>query len=89
MRELARLRKIDAENAKKPAIEWLLITVSQAAEALQISERTVHTLVDTGHLESIKIGGSRRISFDDVKRLAKTGATLPTVAEREAARSNE
>jgi excisionase family DNA binding protein len=84
-----RMRQIDAENAKKQPVEWLLITVRQTAEALQISERTVHTLVDEGKLESIKIGGSRRIPMDAVRLLAKTGATLPASAARIAARKEE
>ena len=78
-RELARVRKIDIENSRKPAITWLLITTKQAAEALQVSEGTIHNLIKAGQLESLLIGGCRRISFDDVKALARNGATLPTV----------
>ena len=74
MRE--KMRKVDIEGAKQPPLTWLLITVKQAAEALQISERTVHQLIKENRLESIKIGDARRIPLDAVRLLATTGATL-------------
>lgn len=70
---LTATKKADAKSAALPMIHWLLITVKQAAEALQISERTVFMLIDEGFLESVKIGGSRRVSMDSVKALASTG----------------
>jgi excisionase family DNA binding protein len=39
----------------------LLYTVTEAAEALSISRAKVYELFNTGELESVKIGGSRRI----------------------------
>jgi excisionase family DNA binding protein len=58
--------------AVKP-IEVLLITTKQAAEFLQISERTVHSLIANRQLPSIKIGKSRRIFTDDLRTFARTG----------------
>jgi excisionase family DNA binding protein len=83
---LKAIRRKDQEAAKQPAIRWLLVTIRQASEALQVSERTVYSLIDTGALEAVRIGGARRICFDSVRRLATTGASLPTVAERDAAK---
>jgi excisionase family DNA binding protein len=67
----------------------LLVTVEQASEILQVSDRTVFTLIDSGQLSSVKIGSSRRISLDDLRRVAAEGADLPTVVERKAARANQ
>lgn len=39
-------------------------SVKRAAEAMDLSERTVWELVRRGELESIKIGASRRIKRD-------------------------
>lgn len=64
-------------------IPLLLITVKQAADALQLSERTIFNLIDNRKLPSVTFGGSRRIDIEDVRKLAKTGAELPTLAERE------
>lgn len=66
----------------RPKPNILLATVPQVAKTLQVSERTVFNLMDSGKLESVKIGASRRIPMDAVKSLATTGATLPTIAER-------
>jgi excisionase family DNA binding protein len=55
-------------------IEILLITAKQVSEILSVSERTVYNLWYAGHLDSVKLGSSRRFSLDDVKKLAATGA---------------
>lgn len=67
-----------------PVIDVLLVTIKQAAEALQVSERTVFNLLDNGSLESVTFGGARRIPIDSVRNLARTGANLPTLKERAA-----
>jgi excisionase family DNA binding protein len=51
-------------------IECLLVTTKQAAQALQISERTVANLIKSGRLHSTKIGAARRIDLADLRRLA-------------------
>jgi excisionase family DNA binding protein len=58
--------------AVKP-IEVLLITTKQAAEFLQISERTVHSLIASKQLPSVNIGKSRRIFTDDLRNFARVG----------------
>jgi len=68
----------------QPVIEVLLVTVKQASEALQVSERTVMTMIDTGKLDSVKIGDSRRIDIESVRKVAREGASLPTLVERAA-----
>lgn len=72
------LRKKDA-GAAQPPVQWLLITVPQAAVALQVSDRTVYNLIYAGTLTSVKVGGSRRISLDAVKLLATTGTSGATL----------
>lgn len=54
-------------------IEILLLTIPQAARVLQISTRTVETLVSNGQLKSVTIGKSRRIFSDDLRDFARTG----------------
>jgi excisionase family DNA binding protein len=51
----------------------LLLTVERAAERLELSRTKVYELIADGELESIKIGGSRRVPaaalHDYVERL--------------------
>ncbi len=42
----------------------LLLTVKEAAEALGIGRSKVYELVMSGQLESVRIGGSRRVPVD-------------------------
>ncbi len=51
-----------------------LLTTKQAAEALQVSERTIFNLLSSGQLPSINIGRSRRIRVDAIEEFAKNGA---------------
>lgn len=51
-------------------IELLLITVKQAAEALQVSQRTIWNLIERGDLWSVKIANTRRVPLDEIRRLA-------------------
>jgi excisionase family DNA binding protein len=44
-----------------PTERALLLTVSQAADALQISERKAYSLVGAGVLPSIRVGASIRV----------------------------
>ncbi len=61
------------------AIPRLLVTVSEAAETLGLSRSTVYSLLDSGQLESRKIGASRRIPLaaieDYVNRRTKQSWT--------------
>ncbi len=66
--EMDRIRAKVATLAGQPdelprheAIPRLLVTVSEAAETLGLSRSTVYSLMDSGQLESRKIGASRRI----------------------------
>lgn len=54
-------------------IQILLLTTKQTAEALQVSERTVVNLIASGQLPSVKVGGARRVSSDDLRAFAKAG----------------
>ncbi len=69
-------------DRNQPVINVLLVNVKQAAEALQVSERTIFNLMDNGQLPSVKIGDARRIDIEDVRKIARTGASLPTLKER-------
>ncbi len=55
-----------------------LITASQLATLLSISERTVYRLKSSNRLpESINLGGSVRWRLDDVRRWIDAGCQLP------------
>jgi len=66
-----------AQTAVVEPIPVLLVTTKQAAEALQVCERTVFNLLASGELPSVKVRGSRRIFTDDLKAFARVGAQLP------------
>ena len=70
---LAAIAKRDVDDALKKPIEILLITITQAAQALQVSEGTIWNLMRDGHLPFVKINGTRRIMLDELKQLASTG----------------
>jgi excisionase family DNA binding protein len=55
-------------------IEILLITVKQAAQALQVSEKHVYNLMMDGRLKSLTIGASRRFELDEIKRFIRERA---------------
>lgn len=50
-----------------------LMSVREAADLLSISERKMYQLVSEGSVKAIKIGGSTRISRDEVERIAREG----------------
>ena len=62
----------------------LAVDVPTAAEMLCLSDRSIITLCESGQLHSVKIGSSRRIPIEALKKIATQGATLPTVAQRNA-----
>jgi excisionase family DNA binding protein len=58
----------------------LLMTIPQAATALRVSVGTIWNLFNSGDLPYVKIGGSRRIHVDEVKRIASRGARTQATA---------
>lgn len=52
-----------------------MLTIRQASEALQLSERTVAAMVASGTLHSVKIGKARRIAAEAINAVAKTGTS--------------
>jgi excisionase family DNA binding protein len=58
--------------------ETLLVTVPQAAKALQVSERTIFNLISKGLIESVQIAGTRRINLDVLKMIASVGTVERT-----------
>jgi len=49
----------------------LLMTYRQAAQRLQVSERTVWTLVNTGRLRAVRFGHTVRIDLADLEAFAE------------------
>jgi excisionase family DNA binding protein len=60
--------------------EPLLATVQQAAAALQVSTRTIWTLISNGALDYVKIGGSTRVPTDSLRALAQNGCAVVVAA---------
>jgi excisionase family DNA binding protein len=50
-----------------------LLTTAETAKALNISERTLHTLTHGGHIRHIKVGRANRFHLDEVERFAREG----------------
>ena len=49
-----------------------LLTVKKVADILEVSVRTIHSMVRKKDVESVKINGRRLIKETEVKRLIKT-----------------
>lgn len=62
-----------SNNLVEP-IEVLLVTTKLAAQALQVSERTIYNLITSGRLPSIKVGGLRRIPTTALRQFARAGS---------------
>jgi len=50
-----------AERQQQTRAAVLLLTVPQAAEMLAVGRSTVYGLISSGALNSVRVGGSRRI----------------------------
>jgi excisionase family DNA binding protein len=60
--------------------ESLLMTIPQAAQSLRVSVGTIWNLFNSGDLPYVKIGGSRRVHVDEVRRIASRGASTKVTA---------
>ena len=69
---MIKTKAVEATKAKTPSASPLL-TIRDVAERLQVSERTVHRLIDAGELAVIRIGRSIRVSEDALNALLAPG----------------
>lgn len=44
------------------------LRIDEVADEFRVTRRTVFRWIKSGELESVKIGGTRRISIDDVEK---------------------
>jgi len=51
----------------------LLLTISEATHVLAISRSKLYELLNSGHLQSVHIGRSRRIRMRDLEEFVKVG----------------
>ena len=51
----------------------LLLTISEATHVLAISRSQLYELLNSGHLQSVHIGRSRRIRMTDLEEFVKVG----------------
>ncbi len=65
----------------------LLLTAEEAAEELRIGRTRMYALIASGEVISVKIGGSRRVPYDElatyVKRLVAGQSGEPGEAVRD------
>lgn len=59
-------------------MEKLMVTVAEAAEMLGVCRNRVYELIYSGQLASVKMGRSRRIAVDELKRFV--ASTMETAA---------
>ena len=52
----------------------LLLTVTEASQVLAISRSKLYELLNSGHLDSVRIGRSRRIRMKDVEDFVNDGS---------------
>jgi excisionase family DNA binding protein len=52
-------------------MDKMLLTPEEAAEALSIGRSKLYELIGCGALESVRIGGSRRIPVDALERFVE------------------
>jgi len=64
------LAPAEMQPKQQEPINVYLLTVKQAAQVLQVTPRTIHAHLSTGALQSVKVGGSRRIWSDELLRFA-------------------
>lgn len=59
---------LDAERRREDSGFSPLLTVQQVARRLGVSQNTVYSLIRTGQINATKLGGSTRVSEEDLGR---------------------
>jgi excisionase family DNA binding protein len=54
-------------------MQKLLVSIEEAADVLSISKWTVRKYIDSGAIQTVKLGTRRLISSAELERLAKEG----------------
>jgi excisionase family DNA binding protein len=54
-------------------MQKLLVSIEEAAAALSISKWTVRKYIDSGAIQTVKLGARRLISSGELERLAREG----------------
>jgi hypothetical protein len=70
----------------EPAVEPLAVAPRIAGEMLNLGKTAIFSLLKSGPLESVLIGGARRITVESIRRVAAQGAPSKK-GRRKAARS--
>lgn len=71
------MSQVKSQSAIVAPVNVALVTTKQAAQILQLSERTVFNALKAGLLPSVKIGRSLRIRVADIDALIREAKTLP------------
>jgi len=52
-------------------VDRLLVTIDEAAQSLAVSRRTLYRLIDSGDVDTIRIGSARRIPVSSLHRFGE------------------
>jgi hypothetical protein len=69
--------------------EPFLYTVKLAAQALSLSVRSIHYLLDGGHVATVTVGKRRMIPAAEIKRIAAFGLALDYTKKAEEQTASE
>ena len=52
----------------------IAVSIPETGQMLRVGHSTVHQLLNSGHLDSFRIGRARRITVESIRRVAQDGA---------------
>ncbi len=71
------MTKIFTQAAKSsPPFGQAVFTIKQAAQALQVSPKTIYNALNAGKIHSVLILGARRIPAEEIHRLILMGTAI-------------
>jgi len=65
------LQRQRSRHSQQDQQEFKLLTIKEVAQILQVSERTIWNLTDSGELPRVRIGRSVRFRMEDVRQFCK------------------
>ena len=57
-----------------------LVSIAYGEDYLDVSRSTIYRLIDAGHLQSVKVGRSNKLTHASLEAVARSGAALPQPA---------
>lgn len=60
------------QHPRRAAIEPVMVSVNEAAQALGIGRSTLYNLIASGQLQTVKVGGRRLVPYEPLLRFCET-----------------